>query len=275
MDQLKLLLRDQEKMAELGRLTAGVVHEIKNPLAFVSSSLKALRMDFDEVEQILHLLQRLSKEQERNEVVDQLIQKSRQIQASYLRGEIRQLLNSLDRGMERLQTITQAVYLFARKGSEDFDQIPIHKPIEIALTLLKSKLHEGISVVKDYQTLEEAEVQVSPIGQVFLNVIHNSIQAMPNGGELRIQTRKVQEELIISITDTGTGMSPVQLDQAFEPFFTTKKVGQGTGLGLAISKEIVEMHHGTIEIKSKEGSGTQVQIKLPIKQANKVENSSG
>ncbi len=142
----------------------------------------------------------------------------------------------------------------------------IHEGLDSTLTLLKSRLENRIEVIKNYGNLPLIEGFPGKINQVFMNILINAVQAMPERGKIFITTSLKENFVQISIRDTGTGMSEEVKSRIFEPFFTTKDVGEGIGLGLAISFGVIEQHKGNIAVESVLGKGTEFIITLPLKQ---------
>jgi len=225
--QLEAKLRRNERLAALGRMAAGVAHELRNPL----SSIKGLAV---------LLKGRIAEDPEGRRTADVLVQEVERLNRS-----ISELLDYAR--PEKLQTAT----------------ISLHKVLEKASTLVGVDAAEQNIRIIPALTLENdlVEVDEDRMNQVFLNLMLNAIQAMPNGGELRIVTEREKEWLICTIIDDGEGIAEENMGRLFDPYFTTKS--DGTGLGLALSAKIVEEHGGTIAISSTLGHGTQVRLQLP------------
>jgi signal transduction histidine kinase len=153
----------------------------------------------------------------------------------------------------------------------------LHKNIDSTLVILRNKYINKIEIVKDYGKIPMLECYPGKINQVFLNILVNAIQAIQKEGKIIIKTRQINREgnqfIVISIKDTGNGMSNETKKKIFEPFFTTKVAGEGTGLGLSISISIIESHHGSIEVESKTGKGSTFSIYLPVIFQKKEKNS--
>ena len=246
-------LVQSEKMASLGQLTAGIAHEINNPINFIASSCVALESDFEELEP------HIQKIQEANEESDGI-----DSEINLVVEEIPQLINSIKRGVTRTQEIVSNLNSFSRKSYGQFEKSNLHGGIDSALTILSNKIKGHIKVHKDYGDIPLVECQLLRINQVFLNLINNAIDAMETNGELFISTVKQEDEVLIKIKDTGVGMSKAKVKRIFEPFYTTKEIGKGTGLGLSISYGIIQNHNGKIAVWSEPGQGSEFTIYLPI-----------
>jgi signal transduction histidine kinase len=175
------------------------------------------------------------------------------------------LLEKIHRQTLRASGIVNNLLNFSRTGDRDVAEIAIHGVLDDTLLLLEPQLrNSNIEVVRNYhQELTPAQGNQSKLQQVFMNLILNARDAMPDGGRLTIQTRMVDSSLVIDFRDSGQGIAPENIARIYDPFFTTKEVGQGTGLGLAISYGIIQEHGGRIFVESRIGEGTHFTIKLP------------
>jgi two-component system NtrC family sensor kinase len=224
-------LMRSEKLASIGRLAAGLAHEINNPLTSVLTFSSMLLRKAEE------------RAKEKLEIIVKETTRCREI--------VRGLLN------------------FARQNEPRKEMCDVNRIIEGALTLTKNHLRISgnmISVEKELGDLPGAHLDPDQILEVFVNILINAVDAMPQGGTLRVTTRKLEAEpsVEIRITDSGHGIAPENLDKIFDPFFTTKEAEKGTGLGLAVCHGIVERHNGTIDVESEVGKGTTFIIKLPL-----------
>ncbi len=224
------VLSQTEKMVSVGRLASGVAHEINNPLGGITVCFKNLmKSGMDDVTKEEHI-----------ELINDCLQKIKNI--------VEQLLNFSK------MTVTE-------KTPTDLNGL-----LDRLLLLLNyATAEKRITVVKDFgEYMQKILIDEGKMGQVFMNIIINAIQAMDNGGVLTIKTGQGNGFYEIFVKDTGAGIPPDIISNIFDPFFTTKSVGVGTGLGLSVSKSIVEQHGGTIEVKSELGAGTIFKIKLPM-----------
>lgn len=258
-----------EKMASLGQLTAGIAHEINNPINFISSNVQALKMDFQDMQNILRKVKSLEHISDTNSLRKELKVLGKKLDFELLEAEIGELLAGIERGTERTVNIVSSLRTFSRNSTDDFALANIHEGIDSTLTILNSQLNGHIDIEKKYGTLPPIRCQISRLNQVFLNIINNSIQAINSKstgekGIIIITTQRMGKKALISIKDNGNGMSESTQKRIFEPFYTTKDVGEGTGLGLSISYGIIEQHKGKIEVFSQLNKGTDFLIHLPI-----------
>jgi signal transduction histidine kinase len=215
-----------EKMASLGQLTAGIAHEINNPLGGLLNCVKTLQEEPENAE--LH--------------------------ARYM--------PLLEKGLRRIEHIMRQLLNFGRKAPLTFSKVDIDEIIRECFELLEYKL-KNIFLKLNLDLKECYCIDVEALRQIVVNIGLNAIQAMPEGGNLTVTTKRTPARFIIEIQDSGTGIEPAILDKIFDPFFTTKEVGEGTGLGLAVSYSLVTQMEGTIEVQSEPGQGTLFTISLP------------
>ncbi len=263
-------LIQSEKMASVGVLTAGIAHELNNPINFMSGNVHPLQQDMEEV---FALLEKYEQTITKNDLgghfaeVDEL---KEEMDFSYLIQEIYSLLKGIEEGANRSNEIIKGLRSFSRLDDEACQIYDIHEGIDSSLVLLQNKIiDKKISVRKDYGDFEGVECFPSKFNQVIMNILTNSLQAMEAGsGELFIQTVSSAIGVKIIIKDNGKGMQPEVKEHIFDPFFTTKEVGKGMGLGLSISYGIIEKHNGNIDVISEPGKGTEFIISLPRSQSN-------
>jgi two-component system NtrC family sensor kinase len=219
-----------EKLAEVGRMSAGIAHEINNPLAVISYAGQLLLRDegFD--------------------------------------AEQRELLERIDSEVSRLKTLTSGLLSFSGNATGDRKNTDLNKVLEDVLVLLGYEINrKQITLVRDYVDLPEVLVDSNAFKQVFINLILNAVQAMEQGGELRLSSCTYAEAGVkLSISDNGPGISEELRDKIFEPFFTSRKDGEGTGLGLYICRKIVNDHGGELRLKKGDGTGCCFEMLLPV-----------
>ncbi|MEL6867646.1 MAG: ATP-binding protein [Bacteroidota bacterium] len=262
-------LIQSEKLASIGELTAGIAHEINNPINFVASNTQALQQDFEEIDELLQMITQLKDLPIQEAQIQKIIAQSEHIDMPYLRAEIQQLIDSIKHGADRTIHIVDSIRHFSRHNKDAFQKANIHQAIDSALTILNNQISKDIQLHRDYGELPLVACQINKISQVFLNIINNAIQAIGNKGELRISTQEQGNWVLISIADNGPGMDEVTRSKIFQPFFTTKDKDKGTGLGLSISHRIIQAHGGRIEVQSQLGEGSVFLIYLPIQQQHK------
>ncbi len=261
-------LIETEKMASLGQLTAGVAHEINNPINFVSANVIPLRLDFDELFELLNQYDAAANNPDKPELLKSALAYKQKIDPEFIKDEIKSLLDGIEDGASRTSEIVQSLRTFSRLDHLILKPANINSCILNTLILLRSSIPHYIQVKPVLDKLEPLNCYSGKIDQMLVNLIDNSIHAIKakpehNDESILIMTEDHPTYVAIKITDTGTGMSPEVKHRVFEPFFTTKEIGEGTGLGLSIVFGIIEKHKGTIDIQSTPGVGTTFSITLP------------
>ncbi len=248
-----------EKLASLGVLSAGVAHEINNPISYIKCNLEVLQGYVEQIAQFIDAL-------EQDSCVDQaqLAALVTQYDISYILGDVSQLTRSGIEGVERVAVIVQGLKTFARKDLPEPEWININEGIEATLIVVQNELKYVADLKVELGTLPEIQGYPGQINQVLLNLLVNASQAINERGEISIRTFVRDKHIVVEVKDNGSGISPDQIGHIFTPFYTTKAPGQGTGLGLAIGYSIIERHHGQISVHSKVGEGTCFTITLPI-----------
>jgi signal transduction histidine kinase len=255
-----------EKMASLGQLTAGVAHEINNPINFVSANIKPLKEDLADILECIGQYEKVINENNLEDMFSEVQQFKNNKDLTFSMQEVNELLKGIEEGASRTTEIVKGLRNFSRLDQNVIKKADMNEGIESTLTLLHSVYKDKITIEKDYGDIPEIECLPGQINQVLMNILSNAIQAIPDKGEIFIKTREEKDVVIISIRDTGSGISDEIKHKIFDPFFTTKEVGKGTGLGLSISYGIIERHNGKIEVNSEIGKGTQFIISLPVHQ---------
>lgn len=264
-------LVDAEKMASLGQLTAGIAHEINNPINFVKSNVKPLQMDIDDIKDLIRRYEGVHAGNF-DEKIREINAFREEIDFEYVMEEIKNLLSGIEDGATRTAEIVKGLRTFSRLDESDLKEADIQDGLDTTLMLLNHTIPKDLSVIKNYQNIPKIECYPGKLNQVFMNILTNSIQALRSDNEgkekkITLATERLDENVIIRIADTGPGIPKEVQDKIFEPFFTTKEVGEGTGLGLSIVYSIIEKHHGKITVHSEEKKGTEFVITLPLRQS--------
>jgi two-component system NtrC family sensor kinase len=264
-------LVEAEKMASLGVLTAGIAHEINNPINFVKSNIKPLQLDFKDLLEVIDEYEKLHDIDLKNlpsqlQTIEAL---KKQIDIEFVKSEIINLMKGIENGAERTAEIVRGLRTFSRLDESSIKAVDIHEGLDTTIILLRSNIPANIAVIKDYNAHGVIECFPGKLNQVFMNILSNAVQAIKEKqapleeDKITIITKNLNEkEVEIRIRDTGKGMTEAVKQKIFEPFFTTKDVGEGTGLGLAIVFKIIQEHFGKIEVVSEPGKGTEFVITL-------------
>ena len=263
-------LVEAEKMASLGVLTAGIAHEINNPINFVKSNIKPLQLDIRDLWEIIGQYESLDLQQDVSEQIVQINAYKKQIDIPYIKNEISSLLQGIEDGAVRTAEIVKGLRTFSRLDETELKNVSLHEGLDSTLILLRSSMPSNIQVIRDYEAVPSIECFPGKLNQVFMNIMSNALYAMDkkHSGQteyLTVGTAPYDEDhVLVRIADTGIGMPDSVRDKIFDPFFTTKEIGEGTGLGLSIVFSIIEKHKGKIVVHSTQGKGTEFQIVLPI-----------
>lgn len=270
--QAETQLVESEKMATLGQLTAGIAHEINNPINFVTSNVSPLKRDIEILfNAIDHMQQVALSDNNKEEKVTAIQQYSEEQDLEYIRTEVTHLINGIRNGASRTAEIIKGLKLFSRLDEDSLKYASVNEGIDSAMIILSNQLG-SIRMVREYGQLPSIECYPGKLNQVFLNILSNAIFAVKKqygkkaGGEIRIITRPGDDHIEIVFQDNGTGMDEDTQNKIFNPFFTTKEVGEGTGLGMSISYTIIKKHNGSIGVISSPGNGAIFTITLPIQQ---------
>ncbi len=255
-----------EKMASLGQLTAGIAHEINNPINFVTANIQPLKDDMAEIINIIARYEKVINEKGLQSEFMEVKQFKQEAKIDLTMKEVNDLLKGIEDGAMRTSEIVKGLRNFSRLDQNVFRKANLNESLDSTLTLLHSSYKDRIEIIKQFGTLPEVECFPGQVNQVFMNILSNAIQAVPAEGSIFIKTWLIGDMVKISIRDTGAGMTEDVRKKIFDPFFTTKEVGKGTGLGLSISFGIIQKHNGEIEVFSKPGEGTEFIISIPVKQ---------
>jgi signal transduction histidine kinase/sugar lactone lactonase YvrE len=255
-------LVQSEKMASIGQLVAGIAHEINNPVTFISAGVDSLNTNLEEVRQVLDIYHRITLDnvEEKLREIEKLKEK---VEYNEAIREINKLIDSVRTGTQRTTEIVKGLRTFSRLDEDVLKIADIHEGLDSTLILLRNKYKQRIEIIKNYGEIPEIECYPGQLNQVLMNILSNAIE---DKGTIRISSSKSNGSIRVTIKDSGKGIPENIQSKIFEPFFTTKEVGQGTGLGLSICQGIIEKHHGSIEVKSQVGKGSEFVIVVPVKQ---------
>jgi two-component system, NtrC family, sensor kinase len=263
-------LIQSEKMSSLGQMVAGVAHEINTPLAYVKNSLGQVSEKLPEIDSALDHCEKLIgflKAGDDPEGLSREFQQATTLVDSLKQQHVIEELSTLVKdglfGTGQVAEIVGNLKNFSRLDRSKVSHTSLNESLNNTLLLAKHQL-KTITVNKYLGEIPEITCAPSQINQVFLNLITNAVQAMPDEkGILTLTSRQEGEGVAVDVEDNGTGIPPEVLPKIFDPFFTTKEVGKGTGLGLSISYKIIQQHGGKISVESKPGAGTKFTVWLP------------
>ncbi|MBC8044074.1 MAG: hypothetical protein IAF08_11610 [Rhizobacter sp.] len=279
-------LIQSEKMSSLGQMVAGIAHEVNTPLGFVRNNIEVIERNQKKLFEILTQYRSL-RESLINGDLDDLETKLTEISVTAEKVETKKFIDRNEAvvsesliGLDRIQELVLNLKDFSRLDEASFKLSDLNKGIDSTLMIANNVIKYKVRIEKQYTDGLTAECYPSRLNQVFLNLITNAAQAIPEGTEGVVFIITYREKVgetdmaVVKIADNGAGIPAENLKKIFEPFFTTKPIGQGTGLGLSIVFKIIEQHKGTISVQSEIGKGTEFTIKLPLKQKRAAESKS-
>lgn len=263
--QAQAVLVHHEKMSSLGRLVAGIAHELNNPINFVYGNVDFLGQYMEDLLALVKLIDESDLPPDLREAFSEM---KEQIEYEFLVEDSRKLIRSIRAGAERTASIVQDLKTFSRTGSGELQEADIAAGIDTTLNLiaplLKNRIEVRRRVAKD---LPRLVCNAGHINQVFMNILTNAAQAITNEGtiDVEIDTLEDGSAIRVVIADSGPGIPPDVMEKITDPFFTTKDVGEGTGLGLWITENIVRAHGGTMVCQSEVGKGAVFTVTLPVR----------
>ncbi|MBM3789459.1 MAG: HAMP domain-containing protein [Acidobacteria bacterium] len=251
-----------EKMASLGQLVAGIAHEIKNPLNFIYGNTGFLADYTRKLQGLLHSYEQLQSISEEDRL--RMENKKSEMNYGFIREDLPTLIDNFTEGASRINNIVMDLRTFSRMDADTISEIDVHATLEMSLNLLRNQYKDRVEIHREYGEVPRIQGYAGKLSQVFMNLLSNAFQAVPDRGDVWIRTRAGDGFVEVEVRDNGIGIPRENLKRIFEPFFTTKPVGHGTGLGLSISYGIVEQHHGRIAVSPVEPRGTTFTVHLPI-----------
>ncbi|PKN52939.1 MAG: PAS domain-containing sensor histidine kinase [Deltaproteobacteria bacterium HGW-Deltaproteobacteria-13] len=260
--QLKIL--QQEKMASIGQLAAGVAHELNNPMSFISSNLGTLDKYVRRLIGFIETQSEVIKSFKDASAARKINEKRKALKLDYVINDVNGMIRESLDGSERVKRIVKELNSFSRMDEEEYKEADINECIESAITIVWNELKYKSTLEKNYGKLPLTKCYAGQINQIFVNLLINAVNSITERGIITIKTWYQDGSIWMEVSDTGCGIPKENLVKIFEPFFTTKEVGKGTGLGLSITYEIVQRHKGEITVKSEVGKGTSFTVRIPV-----------
>ncbi|MBI5593193.1 MAG: GHKL domain-containing protein [Deltaproteobacteria bacterium] len=267
-------LMQQEKMASIGQLAAGVAHEINNPTGFVNSNLTTLSEYQQDIKDLIGEYRGLMDDLKEfagsgalppsiTDKLDRISAIEKDADMDFILSDISDLIRESRDGVERIKNIVIDLKDFAHPGEDQMQAADINKGIESTLNVVWNELKYKAAVKKDFGALPLVNCYPQQLNQVFMNILINAAQAIEEHGEIKIATEAKDGFVMVRISDNGVGIPGENISKIFDPFFTTKAVGKGTGLGMNVAYNIIKKHKGQIDVESTVGKGTTFTVKIP------------
>jgi two-component system, NtrC family, sensor kinase len=274
-ERIAIELRLAQKLESVGRLAAGIAHEINTPIQYIGDSVSFLQSAQSDLDQLLAAyraaMQLVGAGQGSASVLAGVVELEKTLDLEFLSKEIPKAFERTLQGVERVAAIVRAMKEFAHPDAVEHCAADLNHAIETTLTVAKSEYKYAAQVETRFGELPLVVCNVGELNQVFLNLIVNASHAIAESGKdvtagrIIITTAVLGADVTVSIADNGCGISEENLEKVFDPFFTTKPVGKGTGQGLAIARSIiVEKHGGSIDIHGRPGGGACFELRLPL-----------
>ena len=269
-------LVESEKMASLGVLTAGIAHEINNPINYVTANVIPLRENIEAISKLLDMYKDVSQKGVNEDDLVDIKNFEDRIELGYTLQETNELVDGIEEGAKRTYTIVEGLRTFSRGDAQTTQLADINKGVESTLAVLKNNLHNIEVDLSLEENLPRTICQLGKLNQVFLNLMNNAIHAVEERHSsdmtqalIKISTKVENDVIVVTVKDNGVGIPEDKRNKVFEPFYTSKPIGKGTGLGLSISYSIMEDHGGSLSFESIEGEGSTFIAKIPIVAENK------
>ncbi|MCL4536313.1 MAG: response regulator [Nitrospirae bacterium] len=255
----------QEKMASIGQLAAGIAHEVNNPVGFIMSNLSSLQKYVSRLSEFIDVqTETIKKLSGDGKILNAITESRKSLKVDYIIDDLGNLIRESLDGAERVKKIVQDLKSFSRIDEAEWKMADINAGIESTINIVWNELKYKATVKKEYGDMPLTKCNPGQLNQVFMNILVNAAHAIEKQGEITMKTWHDNGYIYISISDTGCGIPADKIDRIFEPFFTTKEVGKGTGLGLSIAYDIVKKHNGDIIVESEVGKGTTFTVKVPV-----------
>ncbi len=264
LEETNRLLRQQEKLASIGQLAAGIAHEIKTPTGFIASNLGSLKKYQERLLEYIAVQKQMLDESGSKEQQAELKSFARKLKIEMILDDAVELVENCLDGTGRINAIIHGLKDFSRQDQIEADILDLNKVIEDSLLLVRNELKYKTEVQTELTEIPKFLGYQQRLGQVFINLLVNAAHAIKKQGVITVSTHVENNEVIATVTDDGCGIPEGNLQKIFEPFYTTKEIGVGTGLGLSIIKDIIDQHQGGIAVESTVGKGTTFTLRFPI-----------
>jgi len=260
------MLIHSEKMNAMGKLVAGVAHELNNPISFVYSNMFTLEKNMSDIFNLFNQVEMLISQNADETVKKKVSEILENNELLFLKDDVNDIVKESRIGIERIKTIVEDLRKFSRLDESEVKIVNILDNLKSTFTFLRSEISNK-NIHFSYE-IPDINIECYPgqLNQAIINILINAIQSVEVGGNISIKVKEENDFIVFFIQDDGIGIPNEIKDRIFEPFFTTKPVGSGTGLGLSITYKIIhDLHHGSIDVQSELGKGTLFTLTIPKK----------
>ncbi len=261
----------QEKMASIGQLAAGVAHEINNPMGFITSNLGSLDKYVGRLSEFIGIVDQTMQTCCAGEQAVPVMEARKRLKIDRILDDAHQLIAESQDGAGRVRRIVQDLKSFSRVDQAETALVDLNESLETTINIAWNELKYVAELKREFGEIPKLKCFPQQLNQVFLNLLVNAAHALGDTrGQITVRTESDGESVFVKVIDTGCGMTEEVQRRIFEPFFTTKEVGKGTGLGLSISYDIIKKHDGEITVDSESGRGTTFTVRLPLAAQNLI-----
>jgi PAS domain S-box-containing protein len=257
-----------DKLATIGQLAAGVAHEINNPMGFVGSNMATLGKYIDKYNRYIDLMEREICELSSGRLPEKILEARQSFKLDYVMRDISVLVDESNEGIDRIKRIVQDLRTFSRADSSAVASADLNSCLDSTINIVINEIKYAAELTRNYGNIPKLTCNAQQINQVFMNLLMNASHAIQakgdSTGEINVRTWCDEDNVYVSVGDNGCGIAPENCSKIFDAFYTTKEIGKGTGLGLSISSGIIRKHGGTISISSEVGVGSTFTIRLPL-----------
>lgn len=257
----------QEKMASIGQLAAGVAHEINNPIGFVTSNLNTLAKYVDRITEFFRVQQDALESLGGPSLSAEMREQGKRLKLDFILEDIPKTIDESLDGIERIRKIVQSLKSFSRTDDGRRVMADLNSCLESAVNIVWNEIKYKATLKKELGAIPQTVCYPNQLNQVFMNFLINAVHAIEQEGTITVRTWYEGDAVWASVADTGCGIPPEIISRIFEPFYTTKEVGKGTGLGLSIAYEVIKRHDGEIWVESEPGKGATFTFRIPVIEA--------
>jgi two-component system NtrC family sensor kinase len=272
--EMQAQLMQNDKLATIGQLAAGVAHEINNPMGFVGSNMATLAKYVEKYNRYIEQIEIELRDSSSGILPEHILALRQSLKLDYVMRDISILVDESNEGIERIKRIVQDLRTFSRADSTGVGAADLNSCLDSTINIVINEIKYSAELKREYGEIPKVQCNAQQINQIFMNLLMNATHAIQakgdEFGEIIVRTWCDHDNVFVSVTDNGCGIPPENCSRIFDAFYTTKDVGKGTGLGLSISSGIIRKHCGEITVSSEVGVGSTFTVRLPLKQIEQM-----